>query len=221
MDDNQTHQTEPLTSALEVAGRLTESRVRLLRELLDHRTVGLTADELSGILGISRNAVQQQLAALERDGLTEVLEMRSTGGRPVRAFTITEAAMELFPRHYARMAGALLRHTHELFGEEGLKKLLAQMADEVTAEYAPRLEGKAGEERLLEVVKILDELGYGAYLNEDGHVTAVNCVFHQLAQTTKAVCRYDSLILRRLLGTSFDHVSCMRDGLPACVFVPH
>ena len=95
------------------------------------------------------------------------------------------------------------------------------MADELTAELEPRLAGLEGEERLQEVVRILDELGYDAHLDENGHVHAVNCVFHQLARRTTAVCRYDALVLRTLLGTGFDHLSCIRDGRAACVFAPH
>lgn len=217
MDQNR----EPLQVTSASSSRVSEARLRLLRELLGHRATGRTADELAEALAVSRNAVQQQLAALERDELVKVLELRSTGGRPSRAYTLTESAMELFPRHYARLADSLLRHTHELFGEEGLNRLLDQMADELAAEMAPRLAGKEGTERLREVVSILDEMGYGASLDDQGRVHAVNCVFHQLARTTSAVCRYDSLILRRLLGTEFDHQSCMAEGRPACVFSPH
>lgn len=201
--------------------RLSESRMRLLRELLGARATGLTVDELADVLVVSRNAVQQQVTALEREGLVSVLELRSTGGRPSRAYALTDNGLELFPRHYARMAEALLRHTQELFGEEGLEKLLVQMAAELTAEVAPRLEGKEGEQRVREVVSILDELGYGAYLDENGNVHAVNCVFHQLAQSSDAVCRYDAMVLRNLLGSDFDHLACMRDGRASCVFAPH
>lgn len=201
--------------------RLSESRMRLLRELLGARVTGLTVDELADAVVVSRNAVQQQVSALEREGLVSVLELRSTGGRPSRAYALTDAGLELFPRHYARMAEALLRHTQELFGEEGLEKLLVQMAAELTAEVAPRLEGKEGEQRVREVVSILDDLGYGAYLDENGNVHAVNCVFHQLAQSSDAVCRYDAMVLRNLLGSDFDHLACMRDGRASCVFSPH
>lgn len=201
--------------------RLSESRMRLLRELLGARATGLTVDELADALVVSRNAVQQQVTALEREGLVSVLELRSTGGRPSRAYALTDDGLELFPRHYARMAESLLRHTQELFGEEGLEKLLVQMAAELTAEVAPRLEGKEGEQRVREVVSILDELGYGAYLDENGNVHAVNCVFHQLAQSSDAVCRYDAMVLRNLLGSDFDHLACMRDGRASCVFAPH
>lgn len=197
-----------------------EPRMRLLRELLGVGG-GLTADELAEALAISRNAVQQQLTALERDDLIEVAELRSTGGRPSRAYGLTDAGRELFPKHYARMAEALLRHTQEMFGEDGLRKVLSRMAAELTAEVAPRLEGKAGEERLREVVRILDELGYGAYLDENGNVHARNCVFHKLAQTSDVVCRYDSMVISSLLGNDLEHLACMRDGRPSCIFAPH
>ncbi len=210
-----------LPTAAPVPVRLSEPRMRLMRELLTSRASGRTADELAESLAISRNAVQQQLTALEREGLVDVLELRSTGGRPSRAYTLTEAGLELFPRQYARIADSLLRHTQLLFGEEGLDRLLEQMASELIADVSHRLEGKKGNERLNEVVSILDELGYGAYLDDDGNVRAVNCVFHQLAQTSSAVCRYDALILRSLLGSDFDHLACMRDGRAACVFAPH
>lgn len=201
-------------------GRLSEPRLKVLRELLGHRATGRTADELAAALEVSRNAVQQQLTALEGDGLVEVLELRSTGGRPSRAYTLTEAGMELFPRHYAQLAGSLLRHVRSTFGEEGLERLLSRMASELGEAVRPRLEGKEGEARLREVVAILDELGYGAFLDAHGRVNAVNCVFHQLARTTDAVCRYDTTVLRTLLGSDLDHLACMRDGRPACVFSP-
>ena len=41
--------------------------MRLLRELLGSRATGLTADELADAVAVSRNAVQQQLTALERE----------------------------------------------------------------------------------------------------------------------------------------------------------
>lgn len=201
-------------------GRLSEPRLKVLRELLGHRATGRTADELAAALEVSRNAVQQQLTALEGDGLVEVLKLRSTGGRPSRAYTLTEAGMELFPRHYAQLAGSLLRHVRSTFGEEGLERLLSRMASELGEAVRPRLEGKEGEARLREVVAILDELGYGAFLDAHGRVNAVNCVFHQLARTTDAVCRYDTAVLRTLLGSDLDHLACMRDGRPACVFSP-
>src|SRR5690606_5213909 len=117
MDQASTHAPDPATSA-----RLSDSRWRLLREVLRHRDAGRTVEELAEAMEVSRNAVQQHVTALERDGLVRVLELRSTGGRPGRAYTLTEAGLEVFPRSYAHMADGLLRHVRRAYGEAGLNR---------------------------------------------------------------------------------------------------
>src|SRR5690606_1584857 len=169
--------TTAATPARPVA-RVSESRMRLLTELSRHRGAGRTIEELSTALAVTRTAVQQHLTALERDGLVSLLALRSTGGRPSRAYTITVAGLELFPRGYARLASQLLRHSRELFGEEGQAALLDDMADDLAEQMRGRLAGKSRTERVDEVVKILNELGYDASLSESGGIAARNCVFH-------------------------------------------
>ncbi|MBX3139218.1 MAG: helix-turn-helix domain-containing protein [Trueperaceae bacterium] len=197
---------------------LSEARWRLLGQVLRHRDRGQTVEELAEALSVSRNAVQQHVTSLERDGLLRVLGHRTTGGRPGRAFTLTEAALELFPRSYAKLADDMLRNVRELFGESGLDQMLVKMADEVANELEPRLAGKQGGERIAEVAAILHELGYEASVDEGGRLLAANCVFHRLAHSSQAVCRYDHVLLRRLLGDEVDQLACITDGSAACVF---
>lgn len=199
-------------------GPLSGSRQRLLEEVLAHRETGRTVDELSEALGITRTAVQQHVTALERDGLIAVGGLRTTGGRPSRTYRLTDEGLELFPRHYARLAESLLRHSHDLFGEEGVNALLDNMAAEVAANVAPRLAGKEGESRREEVVAILNELGYGASIDQDGAIVAVNCVFHNVAQASRSACRFDLTLLSAMLEGDVDHRSCMADGAPCCQF---
>lgn len=216
MDQSRTASTQPAGNA--ALNRLSDSRWRLLREVLRHRASGRTVDELAGALEVSHNAVQQHVTALERDGLLCVLELRSTGGRPGRAYTLTEAGLEVFPRSYAQMADGLLRHVRRAFGEVGLNRLLDDMASEMAADLAPRLEGKGGKERAETVARMLDELGYDARLDEAGRITAVNCVYHELARNSRAVCRFDTRLVRLLLGYDVAHQRCMADGHASCVF---
>lgn len=197
---------------------MSDSRLRLLREVLLSRDRGATAEELSAALGVSRTAVTQQLATLERDGLLRKSGRRATGGRPSRTYALTEAGRETFPRRYALFAASLLRHAGDLFGEEGLSALLERMAAEVAASAAPRLEGKAGLERKAEVVRILNELGYEAVLTTEGAIEAVNCVFSHVASTSRAACRFDAVLLASLLGEEVAQVSCLADGEGCCRF---
>jgi len=197
---------------------MSDSRLRVLRQVLLSRDRGATADELSEALGISRTAVTQQLACLERDGLVVRSGRRATGGRPSRTYALTEAGRETFPRHYALLAASLLRHARELFGDEGLTALIDRMADEVAAGALRRLEGKEGRERRAEVVRVLNELGYEAVLTEDGAIEAVNCVFGQVARESRTACRFDVVLLGTLLGEEVAQVSCLADGEGCCRF---
>jgi len=203
-----------------VPSGVSHSRMRVLRELMVHRYAGLTIEELAEALAVSRNAVHQHLTGLERDGLVTVAAYRSTGGRPSRAYAPTEAGLELFPRNYARMAESLLRHTRELFGEEGLDRLLDRMADEVATEMEPRLAGKQGEARLRTVTEILNELGYDATMTSTGGIAAMNCVFHRLALNSRAACRFDGQLLKALIASDVRHTACMADGGNCCRFEP-
>lgn len=192
--------------------------MRLLEEVLGRRDVGMTIEELSAALDITRTAVQQHLTALERDGLVTVAGQRSTGGRPSRAYSLTEAGLELFPRNYAQLAESLLRHGREMFGDEGVNALLDSMASEVAADVEPRLAGKTGAERRAEVVAILNEFGYGASVGDDGAIVAVNCVFRNVARSSRSACRFDLTLLGAMLDGEVVHRSCMADGASCCRF---
>jgi predicted ArsR family transcriptional regulator len=210
-----------LTSATNPARpvtRVSESRLRLLSELLRHRGSGRTIEELSLALSVTRTAVQQHLTALERDGLVSRSALRSTGGRPSMSYTITAAGLELFPRGYARLAESLLRHSRALFGEAGQSALLDAMAVELAGELHGRLTGTSGSERIDAVVTILNELGYDADRSATGGIAASNCVFHQVAATERAACRFDQRLLSELLETAVEHTSCIVDGRECCRF---
>ena len=57
-------------------------RQQQLLALLLRNKAGLTVDDLSQQLQITRNAVRQHLAALERDDLVQRGETKPSGGRP-------------------------------------------------------------------------------------------------------------------------------------------
>jgi len=199
---------------------MSDSRLRVLREVLLSRDKGATAEELAAALGVTRTAVIQQLATLERDGLVMVSGRRHTGGRPSRTYALTDAGRETFPRRYALFAASLLKHARDLFGEEGLAALLDKMAKELAADALPRLEGMRGRDRRAEVEKMLHELGYEAVLTDDGAIEAVNCVFSRVARESRTACRFDTVLLAGLLGEQVSQVSCLADGGGCCRFDP-
>lgn len=196
------------------------TRMKLMRELLGARGAGRTVDELTRALQLSRSAIQQHITALERDGLVDVAQERTTGGRPSRAYALTEAGQESFPRQYAMLAHRLIVAYGRELGEQAVESLLRSMASTLVAELSSRVEGKPGRERTAEVVRIMNELGYGAELVNGGEgIEASNCIYQKLAMETRGICRFDVDVLGRLLGRSLEHVSCLVDGDARCRFL--
>lgn len=195
-----------------------DTRRSILRHLLHHKE-GLSIAELAKRLGISRSGVQQHLALLEREGLVQASERRRALGRPIRLFRLSEAGYETFPRRYDLISGHTLLAIREVAGEDGLDRLLESVADKLATEMTPRLPAAGTPDRLPAVVRAMNELGYEASAGPDGAtISAVNCVYHRLAQQTRAVCRFDVRLLSRLADAEVLHETCMADGAPACRF---
>lgn len=196
-----------------------DTRRAMMQKLLEHKPAGLTVGELSSELGITRTAVQQHIVGLERDGLVASVQTRSTGGRPSRAYGLTERGYEEFPRKYALLAQGLLATTADTLGEGVVESLLAALADRIARE-AGHLNGEPGsKERVAAVIELMNELGYDAApLDEGSGVSASNCIYHEVARQTRAVCRFDVRLLSRLLGQAVDHSGCMLDGETSCAF---
>lgn len=150
-----------------------------------------------------------------------VVEQRRTGGRPSRVYALSDRGYESFPRRYALLARRLLEAAREALGEQGLDTLLKRVAVDLAGELAPRLQQLPPGDRLRAVMEIMNELGYEASPAPEGTgpgIAAANCIFHQLARETRAVCRFDVELLSRLLGSELHQVACMADGHPSCIF---
>src|SRR5580765_8637312 len=118
---------------LEILGTRQQALLRLLMK----RKSGLTVDELSRALKVTRNAVRQHLAALENSALVAPGGSRPSGGRPEQLYVLTDTGKELFPRHYSWFAQLVVESIKQETGAEGLRGRLESMG----AAVAQRLRG--------------------------------------------------------------------------------
>jgi predicted ArsR family transcriptional regulator len=193
----------------------------LLRALL-HNKPGLTVDELTGALSVSRNAVRQHLTALERDGVVGRGRTQPTGGRPEQVYVITEKGQELFPRQYSWFSEMLIDALRATLGEEGSGTRMAEMGRSVGAGIAQRLpESARREERVAAAADAMGTLGYEAKVvgtADTLDIEAQNCVFHQLAMKYPEICRFDLALLSNATGQDVEHRTCMARGDSNCCF---
>ncbi len=203
---------------LEILG----ARQKELLKLLLKNKAGMTADELSARLAITRNAVRQHLAALENDGLLKKGVTRASGGRPEQLYLLTDKGNECFPRHYAWFAQLLVESVQQENGAEGLGERLTTMGTRVGKQLrAQHPELASREEKVQKLSEIMEQLGYDAQNagNDKGAaIEADNCVFHTLALVNPAICQFDLALLSAFTDSTVDHQACMAKGDNICRF---
>jgi predicted ArsR family transcriptional regulator len=201
---------------------LGERQKQLMRLLLKKKS-GVTIEELSDGLAISRNAVRQHLTALERDGLVMSAATKPSGGRPHQLYVLSDQGKEFFARHYAWFAQLLVESLRSESGEVRLKERLRALGASVAAKL---LEQHAHLETPLEKVEtlagLMQDLGYESKraTAADGTpmIEADNCVFHTLAMKNPDVCQFDLALLETFTGTKVDHEECMAKAGGVCRF---
>ena len=185
---------------------------QLLQALLEQKS-GLTVDELTRTLNITRTAVNQHLMALEKGGYVRKDRLTQTGGRPGYSYVLTELGYDLFPKQYAWFSELLLESLREELGEKGLEKYLRKLGAQLSSSLQKRMQGLTQTQCVDEAANILRELGYSASASDKGKtIEATNCVYHELAKKSNEVCQFDISLLTTLLNADIEHQSCMAHG---------
>ncbi|VVO39213.1 helix-turn-helix transcriptional regulator [Pseudomonas fluorescens] len=187
----------------------------LLNALL-HHAGGMSIDELADRLAVTRTAIRQHLAALERDGLVLRGETRPTGRRPEQLYRLTDHAREQFPRQYQMLASVLIDEVADIIGPEALASLMRSMGRKLALDRESRVVDEA------KIVQHMNQAGYEAEVffrsSGDQEIVAHNCVFHRLAAAHPVVCELDLALIGALGGGEVDHTECMVRGGHVCRF---
>jgi DeoR family transcriptional regulator, suf operon transcriptional repressor len=197
------------------------NRQRELLEKLLFKKIGLTIDDLAKELSISRNAVQQHTLALEKGGYIEKGKLTSTGGRPSQIYVLSEKGVDLFPKQYSWFSELLLGSLKSQLGTEGLEIKMHEIAKNLANSLKPKLAGMSLPEKIFEVSRIMQELGFETEVDEGGKLPAIvahNCVYHHLAMEFEEVCQLDRSLLESLLDHEINHEECIIKGGEVCKF---
>ena len=125
----------------------------LLNALLHHAS-GMSIDELAEQLAVTRTAIRQHLAALERDGLVLRGETRPTGRRPEQLYRLTDHAKEQFPRQYQMLASVLIDEVAGIIGPEALATLMRSMGRKLALDRESQVVDEA------RIVQHMNQAGY-------------------------------------------------------------
>ncbi|MBI3856492.1 MAG: ArsR family transcriptional regulator [Planctomycetes bacterium] len=174
---------------------------------------------LAKLRGVNLNAVRQQLAMLQREGLVEVRVEKRRVGRPTQLFALTDKADALFPQAYGPLALTLLRQLRDVDGDRKIDQLFDRRTRSLIAAYRKRLAGKSLGDKWQELARIRAEEGYMACVEGKG-LTEHHCPIAAIAKEFPQVCRFEKKLFEAVLGTPLSRTEHLASGDRACVYVP-
>lgn len=201
-------------------------------QILDLLRAGArTAGELAAAIGISPQAVRDQLRTLEGRGWVDVGSLRrDTGGKPAREYVLTAAGEESFEKPYLELLRYLVDELEEQLGGRRKRELYEAVGRRIGADLGaggrteaevPDARGPdAARERLEAAVRVLDGLGGAAAVEEtaDGFVIRSDgCPLSGLVQRDPEACLVAEALVEATSGVPVRE-TCDRSGRARCRF---
>jgi predicted ArsR family transcriptional regulator len=205
-----------------IADRFSEPKKKLLYYLKIMQQAGL--EELANVMKISRMAVHKHLAALQKRGLVEGVEIRGHVGRPRIAYQLTSQSKTVFPKSYSAIASHALDFIERNMGKEAVEKVLHERQSELFDQYYERLKDLDFDERVKELAKIRDEEGYMAESKKESKsggkyvLLEYNCPIIHIAEKHWEACLTETELFEKLLEADIDTTHRAAKGDSICKF---
>lgn len=195
------------------------TRGRIVEEL--RRRKSASAVDLAQVFGLSPNAVRQQLVVLERDGLVVEKSVRRGPTKPTYEFSLTSEAEKLFPQHYDKMLGAVLREVKEQFGSDGVARVFDGIAKRTVAKAKERVTAAEPVAKVEQLTEVLREGGVVAEFSLiDGgfELREHNCPYSEVVKEHPEVCSVIHHVLDETIGGEHVQTESIATGGSECRF---
>jgi len=195
-------------------------RLRIINLL--KRSQGLSVNELAARLNMSYMGIKQHCIDLEKGGYLDTRRRPRTEGtgRPEMAYRLTQRAHELFPEASNPATIEILHAAEKLYGPTAPDKLLMIWFQSKAEDYEARVKGETLETRAKSLVKLRDNEGCMAELEEENGLCIVE--FHSpIADVLRAfpiVARLETELFHRVLRAEVTRQEETVSGLYQCRF---
>lgn len=162
--------------------------------------------ELGRELGMTAEAARQQVQKLVAEGLIAGRQESAAprAGRPRQNWDLTAAGHARFPDSHAQLTVQLIGSIRQLFGEQGLDKLIGQREQEMRADYQRHCAGIATLPAKLEkLAEIRSAEGYMARVEKQGKdwlLVEDHCPICAAAQSCQGFCRSELQLFQEVVG---------------------
>lgn len=196
------------------------TRDRILHTLLTHPRS--TINDLAKAVNINAISVRHHLTSLQADGLVATEEERHGVGRPRLVYFLTEKGLERFPARYYRLTNRLLDQMKEALPKQAIRQLFVEMASNLAAGYAQRVEDYTLEEKLDVVKDLLAQEGFmieWEKLEGEYHIHEISCPYYHVGQSHPEVCVVDQTLISTVLSIPVNKINCVLSGDKHCTYV--
>ncbi|MFM9924209.1 metalloregulator ArsR/SmtB family transcription factor [Variovorax sp. H27-G14] len=201
---------------------------RILSTLKTRGALGIP--DIAKVLGVTVEAVRQQMTKLEAEGLVDA-ESRSSGrGRPTQIWRLTGEGHKRFPDTHAEMTVQMISAVISVFGEKGMNQLIDAREATMRANYTEAMRGARNlRTRLERLAEIRSREGYMAEFRADeagegqgnGFLFIENhCPICTAAQACTGFCRSELQLFDAVLGpdVSVSRVEHVLAGARRCAY---
>jgi predicted ArsR family transcriptional regulator len=161
---------------------------------------------LAQAFGMTAEAARQQVQKLAASGFIEGQQEEIAGvGRPRQNWALTDAGNRKFPDTHAQLTVQLIGSVRQLFGEDGLDRLIAQREAESRTLYARARAGRTLPERLKRLAAMRTDEGYMARVERDGNdwlLIEDHCPICAAARTCQGFCRSELRLFQEVIGAN-------------------
>lgn len=164
------------------------------------------AGELAQQFGITDMAVRQHLYALEEQGDITHETVARPKGRPAKLWQLTDQAKSHFPNSHAEFSTGLIASIEEVFGPQGMEKLLEARLQTQLRDYSQHISTTDPlKDKLEKLAAIRSREGYMADIldgkGEDDFLFVENhCPVCAAAQACSGICARELDLFREVLG---------------------
>lgn len=165
-----------------------------------------TAADLGQRLGVTGEAVRQQLVKLQAGGFVEPRSYAKGRGRPSQFWRLTRLGHCRFPDAHAELTAKLLETIRTTLGEPALDLLITAREKDTKETYEAALNGLSSiEERLNQLAELRTREGYMAEwrVADDGQgwlLVENHCPICAAATACQGFCRSELAVFRMVLG---------------------
>ncbi|MCF8474201.1 MAG: transcriptional regulator [Emcibacter sp.] len=164
------------------------------------------AIQLAQQLNVTDMAVRQHLYALEKSGDICNSTTPRPKGRPAKLWQLTDKAYTHFPNTHAEFSTGLISSIVDVFGHEGMEKLLDSRLNKQVAEYSQYINPEMSlKDKLESLSTIRTREGYMANIvmgNSENDFLFVenNCPVCEAAKACSGICARELDLLQEILG---------------------